>query len=174
MENTRNKTLLEIKAFLEKAAPEGSKSWAKDQDDHANSIKTAQNRVLTAETDSEFANCVKAYVGAWFKAFEEFVAKKHERGEGLELADIWHAGKVIEGFHFKWNGLEFVMSPRSTARADGKAAISAAEVMLLRESELPEKGKEAIINIKTAFPGARIGSITTNGVERLLVPEVLT
>jgi hypothetical protein len=137
-------------------------------------IKAAQSRVLNAGTDDEFLSAVRVYVGTWFKAFEGFVTMKYKRGEGLDLVDIWHGSKVIEGFHFKWKGLEFVLSPRSSARRDGKAVLSAAEMMLLAEANLEEKCKVAIINIKSVFPGARIGSITSDGVERRLVPEVLT
>lgn len=174
MEKERSEVLMEVRGFLERAAPKGSKSWAKEHEEYGNQILSSQKRVTRESSDADFRKDVKSYVGAWFQAFEAFVCEKHESGTGLDLTDVWHASKFLKGYELDWKGIRFLVGPRSTAAAGDLPVVSAAEVMLLQENEVCEDGKIAILNTKSVFPGARIESITRDGVTSRLVPEVLS
>ena len=135
---------------------------------------------MVSDNRADFKYAVRVYVGAWFKAFEAFVIKKHGnapmtkvRAADMPLNELWHAQKLVESMEMRWKGERFMLAPRSTAREDGVPVVSAAEAILLGGLGLSEEAKLAIIRTKKVFPGALVESVGKEGSESRLIPSIL-
>jgi hypothetical protein len=135
---------------------------------------------MVSDNRADFKHAVRVYVGAWFKAFEAFVIKKHgnapmtkARAAEMPLNELWHSQKLIESMEIRWKGERFMLAPRSTAREDGVPVVSAAEAIILRAENLSEEAKLAIIRTKRAFPGALVESVGRDGSKSVLIPSIL-